>query len=169
MFELYNYWTASAAIVGNRDASGRVLRKKRYRGPISLIPGSASTRRSSILRATGARLDGQAGYRLHRARRRGKGVDLLIDALAQVQPRPTLGSSVAGISGWARDARRAARNPRRGSVRGAMPPERVPDVLRQLDILALPSPDASGTGRAVWPDTRRGDVLQSRRRRIRFR
>ncbi|MEZ4520393.1 MAG: glycosyltransferase family 4 protein [Thermomicrobiales bacterium] len=139
LFELYNYWTASAAIVGNRDA-GRVLRKKRYRGPISLIPQFGvdpeifhppSDRRSSM--------DGPVIGYIGRVVEE-KGVDLLIDALAQIQPRPTL-RIIGGGDQRVELEMRAERLGIRDRVRfeGAMPPERVPDVLRQLDILVLPS------------------------------
>ena len=139
LFELYNYRAASAAVVGNRDA-GLVLRRKRYRGPIAVIPqfgvdpaiySPPEKRRRSL----DGPLIGYIGRVVEE-----KGVDQLVDALALIQPRPTLriiGGGDKRVELELRSERLGIRD--RVRFEGAVPPERVPDLLRQLDILVLPS------------------------------
>ena len=139
LFELYSYRAASAAIVGNRDA-GWILRRKRYKGPIAVIPQFGvdpgifhppANRRPSF----GTPVIGYIGRVVEE-----KGVDLLVDALAMIQPRPTL-RIIGGGDQRVQLELRAERLGIRDRVRfeGAVPPERVPDLLRELDILVLPS------------------------------
>ena len=139
MFELYNYRNASAAIVGNRDA-GLVLRKKRYRGPIGVIPQFGVD--PDIYSPPEDRRESNDGPQIGYVGRivEEKGVDLIIDALAKLQPRPTL-RVIGGGDQREELELRAERLEVRDRVRfeSAVPPERVPDILRQLDILVLPS------------------------------
>lgn len=139
LFELYNYRAASAAIVGNRDA-GWVLRRKHYRGPIAVIPqfgvdpdiySPPESRRMG--------LDGPVVGYIGRIVEE-KGVDLLIDALAKVRSRPVL-RVIGGGDQRVELELRAERYGIRDRVRfeGPVPPERIPDILRRLDILVLPS------------------------------
>ncbi len=139
LFELYNYRRASAAIVGNRDA-GLVLRRKRYRGPIAVIPQFGVD--PEIYSPPESRRSGLHGPVIGYVGRvvEEKGVDLIVDALARIQPRPTL-RIIGGGDQRVELEMRAERLGIRDRVRfeGAVPPERVPEVLRQLDILVLPS------------------------------
>ena len=139
LFELYNYRVASAAIVGNRDA-GHVLRKKRYRGTIAVIPqfgvdpeiyGPPEEPRQ----ASGAPVIGYVGRIVEE-----KGVDLVIDALARLPSRSEL--LIIGGGDQSDDLKLRAEGlglSDRVRFEGAVQPEQVPDILRQLDILVLPS------------------------------
>lgn len=138
-FELYNYRKAAAAVVGNTDA-GLVLRRKRYRGPIAVIPqfgvdpvlySAPASRRRTL----SGPVIGYVGRVVEE-----KGVDLIIDALGRIQPHPTL--RIIGGGDMRVDLEmRAERLGIRDRVRfeGAVPPERVPGLLQHLDILVLPS------------------------------
>lgn len=139
LFELYNYRAASAAIAGNRDA-GWVLRNKRYRGPIAVIPqfGVDPEIFQPPAKPRPTFDNPVIGY-IGRVVKE-KGVDMLIDAVAKIQPRPTVRIIGAGDQRVELELR-AERLGIRDRIRfeGAMPPARVPEVLRQLDILVLPS------------------------------
>lgn len=139
LLERYNYRAASAAIVGNRDA-GIVLRRKGYRGPIALIPQFGVD--PQIYRPDEKRrrpMDGPVIGYIGRVVEE-KGLDTLLDALAQVPSRPAL-RIVGGGDQRVSLEMRAERLGIRDRVRfeGAVPPERVPELLNQLDILVLPS------------------------------
>ena len=139
LLERYNYRAAAAAIVGNHDA-GLVLRRKGYRGPIALIPQFGVD--PEIYRPDEQRrrpLDGPVIGYIGRVVAE-KGVDTLIDAVAQVPSRPVLriiGGGDQRVSLEMRAERLGIRD--RVRFEGAVPPERVPTLLNQLDILVLPS------------------------------
>lgn len=139
LFEMYNFRSASAGIVGNRDA-GRVLRRKGFRGPISVIPQFGVD--PGIYRPEPRKRrpidEPVVGY-IGRVVEE-KGVDTLVDALAKIPSRPTL-RIIGGGDQRVNLELRAERLGIRDRVRfeGAVPPERVPQLLNKLDILVLPS------------------------------
>jgi glycosyltransferase involved in cell wall biosynthesis len=139
LLERYNYRAASAAVVGNRDA-GWVLRRKGYRGPITVIPQFGVD--PEIYRPMPRQrrpMDGPVIGYVGRVVAE-KGVDTLVDAVASIPSRPLL--RIIGGGDQRVDLElRAERSGIRDRVRfeGAVPPERVPELLNQLDILVLPS------------------------------
>ena len=139
LFEMYNYRRSDAAIVGNRDA-GWVLRRKGFRGPIKLIPQFGVD--PDIYRPPEHRRRSVHGPAIGYIGRvvEEKGVDTLIEALAKLDERPTL-RIIGGGDRRVRLELRAEQLGIRDRVRfeGAVPPERVPQLLRELDILVLPS------------------------------
>jgi glycosyltransferase involved in cell wall biosynthesis len=139
LVERYNYRTASAAIVGNRDA-GWVLRRKGYRGPITVIPQFGVD--PDIYRPLPRQrrpMDGPTIGYIGRVVAE-KGVDTLVDAVAKIPSRPLL-RIIGGGDQRVNLELRAERLGIRDRVRfeGAVPPERVPDLLNQIDVLVLPS------------------------------
>jgi glycosyltransferase involved in cell wall biosynthesis len=137
MIERYVYRNTAWALVGTETA-GAVLRQKGYRGPISVIPqfgvdpeifkpaeDSEQTRPFTV---------GFVGRLMPE-----KGVDLLIQAVAQL---PQVRLVIAG-DGPQRPSLQALVTSlgleERTKLLGAVPSGDVPAVLRQIDVLVLPS------------------------------
>jgi glycosyltransferase involved in cell wall biosynthesis len=139
-FEKYTYRHCPVAIVGNAEA-GDVLRHKGYRGETPVIPqfgvdpdlfspcngGTASSERPFAIGYLG-RLTPE------------KGIDLLLQAASQLKNGWRLrivGNGPLRESIPARAARLGVAD--RVTLEAGVPSTRVPDVMRQLDVLAVPS------------------------------
>jgi glycosyltransferase involved in cell wall biosynthesis len=146
--EQYVFRHAAGAIAGNAEAVS-VLRKKRYRGPVAVIPQFGTDpqvfrpRARSEFRSEWGFGDDETviGYvgRLVPE----KGVDVLVEAaLPFLKPGGDVRLVLAG-SGPERDALERALQG--AGVEGAVrfvpwvPSERMPDLMNGLDILVLPS------------------------------
>jgi glycosyltransferase involved in cell wall biosynthesis len=139
LIERYVYRAASAGIVGNRDA-GRVLRRKGFRKPLTVIPQfgidpELYQPRPSQKRALSGPVVGYVGRIVPE-----KGIDMLIQAVARIPMRPTLRIVGAGEHRLQLELL-AERLGVRDRVRfqPAMPAEQVPVLLNELDVLVLPS------------------------------
>jgi glycosyltransferase involved in cell wall biosynthesis len=139
LFERYCYSRASAAIAGNEDARS-VLRRKRFRGPIEVIPQfgvdpdffkPAETRRDPSRELT-------VGYYGRLVPE--KGIDTLIEAVALLDQR--LRVIIVG-SGESRGALQSLATQRGidGLVefRDAVSSDAVPVLLSELDVVVVPS------------------------------
>ena len=144
------YRTAAGAIAGT-DAAARVLRAKGYRGPIAVIPqfgvdpevyrpaapeGEATTSSSQTERAADRPLQiGFAGRLVPE-----KGVPLLVEACAGLAADWRL-TILGGGPATPEIERRVAelRVHDRVSLPGPRPSSEMPDWLRTLDVLVLPS------------------------------
>ncbi len=141
MMERYNYRHASAALAGNRDAA-EVLKRKGYRGPISIIPQFGFD--TDIYRRAQPRQPRSEGdpFTLGFVGRlvESKGLPTLIEALPLLPDycrvtfigngpmRGTLEEQAArlGVSG-------------RVAFRSGVPTYEIPAALQDLDALVLPS------------------------------
>jgi glycosyltransferase involved in cell wall biosynthesis len=139
--ELYNYRHAQVALAGNRDAA-EVLKRKGFTGPIRIIPQFGFD--TDIYKRTQPHKPRAAGdpFILGFVGRikDSKGLDLLIDALAQL---PDYCRVVFIGNGQMRGEleQQAARLGvgERVTFRGGVPTYEIPHVMQELDALVLPS------------------------------
>jgi glycosyltransferase involved in cell wall biosynthesis len=138
LFERYCYGRASAAIAGNQDAQ-QVLRRKGFRLRIDVIPqfGIDPDIFRPRERADCAR-EPTIGYfgRLVPE----KGIDTLVEAIAQLEAPPRLVVVGAGDAQGPLQLlveRLGLRD--RVEFRGAVPAEKIPEHLAALDIVVVPS------------------------------
>lgn len=139
MIELTNYRLCSAGVAGNREAV-EVLRKKGYRGPLDVIPQFGvdpeiyyprkypeETERPTI---------GYAGRLVNE-----KGVDVLIEAFARMKSRAARLQIIGNGSERSRLEHLASYKGVRDRVtfRGQIASADMPEALRSLDLLAIPS------------------------------
>ena len=139
LIERYVYRTAAAGIVGNRDA-GRILRRKGFSGPLTVIPQfgidpELYRPQPGRKRAVSGPVVGYVGRIVPE-----KGIDTLIQAAARIPTRPTL--RIIGGGDYRLPLELLAeRLGVRDRVRfqPSVPAEQVPDLLNELDVLVLPS------------------------------
>lgn len=137
-FERYAYRRADGAIAGSQSAAG-VLAKKGYRGPLWVIPQFGVDPQvfhpPPTREGTGPLQIGFAGRLVA-----GKGVDLLLDALALLEA-PWRLSIVGDGPERSRLALRAADLGVLGQVSFTswLPSTAVPEFMRRMDVLVLPS------------------------------
>ena len=137
-FEQYNYRKASWAIAGNKEAM-EVLRRKGYRGEISLIPqfgvDEETFKPGPAQKKEGSFTIGYAGRLVEE-----KGVHLLLKAMAGVKGNWRL--LILGTGPKRQELERLASElgiSERTSFLSFLPSWQLPDFYRQLDILVLPS------------------------------
>jgi glycosyltransferase involved in cell wall biosynthesis len=139
--ELYNYRHARIALAGNRDAA-EVLKRKGFTGPIRVFPqfgfDTDIYKRSEPRKPRAAGDPFILGY-VGRIKE-NKGLDLLIDALAQL---PDFCRAVFVGNGQMRGEleQQAARLgvSQRVTFRGGVPTYEIPQVMQEFDALVLPS------------------------------
>lgn len=134
--EQYVYRHAASAIAGT-EAAARVLRRKGYRGPVSVIPQFGVDPSIFAPAQSSARpfTVGFAGRLVPE-----KGVSLLVDACAQLQfdfRLTILGDGPALKEIRARIQQRAMEP--RVRIEGAVPSGQMPHRLQSMDALVLPS------------------------------
>jgi len=137
-FEQYNYRGASWAIAGNREAM-EVLRRKGYRGEISLIPqfgvDEETFKPGPAWKKDGPFTIGYAGRLVEE-----KGVHLLLKAMAGVKGDWRL--FILGTGPKRQELEKLASElgiSDRTSFLSFLPSWQLPDFYRQLDLLVLPS------------------------------
>jgi glycosyltransferase involved in cell wall biosynthesis len=139
MIELSNYRLCAAGVAGNREAV-EVLRRKGYRGPLDVIPQFGVDPEIYSPPEYRPKNDkpiiGYAGRLVYE-----KGVDVLIEAVSRLKSRaPRLhiigdGSERGRLEHLA--AYRGIRD--RVTFRGQVAPGDMPNALRALDVLVIPS------------------------------
>jgi glycosyltransferase involved in cell wall biosynthesis len=139
MIELSNYRLCSAGVAGNSEAV-QVLRRKGYRGPIDVIPQfgvDPEIYAPAPGREPGDRVViGFAGRLV-----REKGVDILIEAMSRLKSRATRLQIIGNGSERSRLEHLASYRGIRDRVtfRGQVASADMPDALRDLDVLVIPS------------------------------
>jgi glycosyltransferase involved in cell wall biosynthesis len=139
MIELSNYRLCDAGVAGNREAV-EVLRRKGYRGQLDVIPQfgvdpeiySPPAERPNRTKP----IIGYAGRLV-----REKGVDVLIEAVARLKSRAPQLHIIGNGSERSRLEHLASYKGIRDRVtfRGQVASADMPDALRQLDLLVIPS------------------------------
>ncbi len=140
--EAYCYRTAVGAIAGTSQAAG-VLRAKGYRGPLAQIPqfgvDAESFRPQPSPARAGELVIGFAGRFIE-----SKGLRVLLQAAKRLDPLPLLKLAGDGpLAGLLRE--QAAAGPLAGRIKlnGQLPSNAMPDFLRSIDVLVLPSLDTA--------------------------
>jgi glycosyltransferase involved in cell wall biosynthesis len=151
-FERYNLRHACHAIAGNQEAA-TIIRRHGFRGPISVIPqfGVDETMFAPVL-AQHAASDGVVGTQRAASLRDSftvgflgrlvveKGVLDLVEALAGLPNAVRLVLIGDGVLRGAIEQRaRALGLAERIVITGSLPSTAIPEILRGLDVLALPS------------------------------
>jgi glycosyltransferase involved in cell wall biosynthesis len=139
MIELSNYRLCAAGVAGNREAV-EVLRKKGYRGPLDVIPQfGVDPEIYSPLPEQPKRSKPVIGYAGRLVRE--KGVDVLIEAVARMKSRAPQVHIIGNGSERSRLEHLASYKGIRDRVtfRGQVAPADMPEALRQLDLLVIPS------------------------------
>lgn len=141
MMERYNYKHASAALAGNRDAA-EVLKRKGYRGPISIVPQFGFD--TDIYRRAQPRQPRAVGdpFTLGFVGRlvESKGLPTLIEALPLLPEycRVTFIGNGPMRGALAEQAARLGVS-ERVTFRSGVPTYEIPAALQDLDALVLPS------------------------------
>jgi glycosyltransferase involved in cell wall biosynthesis len=139
-FERYNLSHAKHAVAGNRDAA-EVLRRKGYTGPLSIIPqfGVDEQLFRPMPHRNGRQGEGMlVGYVGRLVPQ--KGVSDLVEAMAGLPPSVHL--LMVGRGALEPHLRQRAEElglSQRIEFAGHVPSSDVPDLLRHLDVLVLPS------------------------------
>ncbi len=137
--ELANYRRCPAALAGNQEAA-QVLRRKGYRGQVTVIPQFGVDPRLFAPAPAGPPAPGlfRIGYAGGLVRE--KGVDLLLRACARL-PQPWQLTLVGSGPEEARLTRLTQELGIQDRVhfRGRLPSHAMPDFYRSLDLLVLPS------------------------------
>jgi glycosyltransferase involved in cell wall biosynthesis len=139
MIELSNYRLCEAGVAGNREAV-EVLRRKGYRGPLDVIPQFGvdpdiySPSREPV--ENNRPVIGFAGRLVPE-----KGVDVLIEAIARLKSRSPRLQIIGNGSERSRLEHLASYKGIRDRVtfRGQVASADMPDTLRSLDLLVIPS------------------------------
>ncbi|MCX7624511.1 MAG: glycosyltransferase family 4 protein [Thermomicrobium sp.] len=136
-FERLNYRLASAAVAGNHEAAD-VLRRKGYRGPLSVIPQFGVDpdlfRPMPVPRADVPTI-GFVGRLVPE-----KGADLVIRALARLPGRVQLEIVGDGVERTRLELLASQLGVRdRVIFRGGVPPATMPQALNRFDVLVVPS------------------------------
>lgn len=139
LIERYCFSRSPVGIAGNQDAAD-VLRKKGFRKPISVIPqfGVDPDIYHPVPRPATARRTPTIGY-IGRIVPE-KGLDSLIEAIAQVPSRPN--ALIVGSGDQRQPLQHLAERlgvRDRVQFRSAIPPEQIPQLLPEFDALVLPS------------------------------
>jgi glycosyltransferase involved in cell wall biosynthesis len=139
LIELTNYRLCAAGVAGNREAVG-VLRRKGYRGTLDVIPQFGVDPEiyspSKDPPAKKYPVIGFAGRLVHE-----KGADILIEAVSRLKSRAPRLQIIGNGSERSRLEHLAAYKGIRDRVtfRGQVAPADMPDTLRSLDVLVVPS------------------------------
>lgn len=138
LVERVNYRLAAAAIAGI-PAAADVLRRKGYRGPLEVIPQFGVDpdlyRPPVARRRPGLPVVGYAGRLVPE-----KGVQVLLEAFAQLRTRPALEIIGTGTERARLEQQASALGVRdRVTFRGTVAPGDMPEALGGLDVLAIPS------------------------------
>jgi glycosyltransferase involved in cell wall biosynthesis len=138
IIELLNYWLCAAGVAGNYEAVN-VLRRKGFRKPLEVIPQfgvdpdifSPPARRSD-----GPPVIGFAGRLVPE-----KGADLLLEAVAKMKARSSRVLIIGNGSERSHLEHRASYLGIRDRVtfRGVVASADMPDALRAMDVLVVPS------------------------------
>lgn len=139
LFERYAYRHASAALAGNEEAKA-VLRRKRFRGPIEVIPqfGVDPDFFKPGGRDDDAPRDFTVGYYGRLVPE--KGIDTLIEAIALLETKPR--AVIVGSGDSLEELRALALQ--RGvadtvEFRGPVAADAIPALLAELDVVVVPS------------------------------
>ncbi len=139
IIELSNYRLCAAGVAGNREAV-EVLRKKGYRGPLDVIPQFGVDPDiyypRKYLEETERPTIGYAGRLVNE-----KGVDVLIEAFARMKSRSAKLQIIGNGSERSRLEHLASYKGVRDRVtfRGQVASADMPETLRSLDLLVIPS------------------------------
>ena len=139
MIELSNYRLCAAGVAGNREAV-EVLRRKGYRGPLDVIPQFGVDPEIYTPRDQSAPNErpviGYAGRLVNE-----KGVDVLIEAVARLKSRAPRLQIIGNGSERSRLEHLASYKGIRDRVtfRGQIASADMPEAIRQLDLLVIPS------------------------------
>ena len=164
--EQWVYARSDYALAGNVEAE-QILRSKGYAGPLKVIPQFGVDVQAFVPADTQAR-PFTVGF-LNRLVAE-KGIGDLISAFGSLPPTARL--IIAGEGPMAQYVELATADlQREGRVERypRIPSAQMPDLLRRLDVVVLPSPVNSSVERAIWPHPDRGDGQRRTCRRIRFR
>jgi glycosyltransferase involved in cell wall biosynthesis len=138
IIELTNYRLCAAGVAGNQEAVG-VLRRKGYRGPLEVIPQFGVDPEIYTPRSDNDAQHPVIGFAGRLVPE--KGADMLIEAVSRMRSRAPRLQIIGNGSERSRLEHLATYRGIRDRVtfRGVVAPADMPDALRSLDVLVVPS------------------------------